>query len=456
MQKLTKGQNGIELKRNYLAKKSFMNILLLGAGGREHAFAFKIAQSKHCKKLFIAPGNPGTAQFGENITISATDFPAIKNFVLDNDIKMIVVGPETPLVEGIFDYFKTDDVLKNIPVIGPSKVGAQLEGSKAFSKAFMFRNNVPTAAYKEFTQANIDEGLAYIETQTVPIVLKADGLAAGKGVLICQTIEEAKAEFIEMLDGKFGDASSKVVIEEFMDGIEFSVFVLTDGKEYKILPTAKDYKRIGESDTGLNTGGMGAVSPPSFVTDAMMQTVEEKIIKPTIAGFQKENIVYIGFVYIGLMLLKTGELKVVEYNCRMGDPETEAVFPRIKSDIIELFQATIDHRLMMIDLEIDERVATTIILASGGYPEDFEKGKVITGIDTIDDSMVFHCGTKLIARKDAKDANEIDELVTNGGRVLAVTSLHTDWKEALKLSNKNAEKIQFEGKYYRKDIGFDL
>ena len=275
MQKLTKGQNGIELKRNYLAKKSFMNILLLGAGGREHAFAYKIAQSKHCKKLFIAPGNPGTAQFGENITISATDFPAIKNFVLDNDIKMLVVGPETPLVEGIFDYFKTDDALKNIPVIGPSKVGAQLEGSKAFSKAFMFRNNVPTAAYKEFTQANIDEGLAYIETQTVPIVLKADGLAAGKGVLICQTIEEAKAEFIEMLDGKFGDASSKVVIEEFMDGIEFSVFVLTDGKEYKILPTAKDYKRIGEGDTGLNTGGMGAISPPAFVTDAMMQTVEE-------------------------------------------------------------------------------------------------------------------------------------------------------------------------------------
>lgn len=456
MQKLTKGQNGIELKRNYLAKKSFMNILLLGAGGREHAFAYKIAQSKHCKKLFIAPGNPGTAQFGENITISATDFPAIKNFVLDNDIKMIVVGPETPLVEGIFDYFKTDDALKNIPVIGPSKVGAQLEGSKAFSKAFMFRNNVPTAAYKEFTQANIDEGLAYIETQTVPIVLKADGLAAGKGVLICQTIEEAKAEFIEMLDGKFGDASSKVVIEEFMDGIEFSVFVLTDGKEYKILPTAKDYKRIGEGDTGLNTGGMGAVSPPSFVTDAMMQTVEEKIIKPTIAGFQKENIVYIGFVYIGLMLLKTGELKVVEYNCRMGDPETEAVFPRIKSDIIELFQATIDHRLMTIDLEIDERAATTIILASGGYPEDFEKGKVITGIDSIDDSMAFHCGTKLIARKDAKDANEIDELITNGGRVLAVTSLHKDWKEALKISNKNAEKIQFEGKYYRKDIGFDL
>jgi phosphoribosylamine--glycine ligase len=451
VQKLTKGQNGIELKRNYLAKKSFMNILLLGSGGREHAFAYKIAQSKHCKKLFIAPGNPGTAQFGENITISATDFPAIKIFVLDNEIEMVVVGPETPLVEGIFDFFINDDELKNIPVIGPSKVGAQLEGSKAFSKAFMFRNNVPTAAYKEFTQTNIDEGLAYIETQTVPIVLKADGLAAGKGVLICSTIEEAKAEFREMLDGKFGDASSKVVIEEFMDGIEFSVFVLTDGKEYKILPTAKDYKRIGEGDTGLNTGGMGAISPPAFVNDEMMQTVEEKIIKPTIAGFQKENIVYIGFVYIGLMLLKTGELKVVEYNCRMGDPETEAVFPRIKSDIIELFQATIDHRLMTFDLEIDERTATTIILASGGYPEDFEKGKVITGIESVDDSMVFHCGTKLVG----EDTNQ-GALVTNGGRVLAVTSLHTDWKEALKLSNKNAEKIQYAGKYYRKDIGFDL
>lgn len=425
-----------------------MNILLLGSGGREHAFAYKIAQSKHCSNLFIAPGNPGTAEFGTNINISATDFLALKEFSLKEKIKMLVVGPETPLVEGIFDFFLNDDELKNIPVIGPSKVGAQLEGSKAFSKAFMFRNNVPTAAYKEFTQASIDEGLAYIETQTVPIVLKADGLAAGKGVLICTTIEEAKAEFKEMLDGKFGDASSKVVIEEFMDGIEFSVFVLTDGKEYKILPTAKDYKRIGEGDTGLNTGGMGAVSPPAFVTEAMMQTVEEKIIKPTIAGFQKENIVYIGFVYIGLMLLKTGELKVVEYNCRMGDPETEAVFPRIKSDIIELFQATIDHRLMTIDLEIDEHAATTIILASGGYPEDFEKGKVITGIDEIDDSMVFHCGTSFDETKTT--------LKTNGGRVLAVTSLHTDWKEALKLSNKNAEKIQYEGKYYRKDIGFDL
>ncbi|MFN8285043.1 MAG: phosphoribosylamine--glycine ligase [Chitinophagales bacterium] len=424
-----------------------MHILLLGSGGREHAFAHLISKSKLVNKLFIAPGNPGTAQFGENVNLSATDFSAIKNFVLANDVKMLIVGPEAPLVEGIFDFFKSDDDLKHILIIGPSKVGSQLEGSKAFSKAFMFRNNVPTAAYKEFTQASIEEGLDYIETQTVPIVLKADGLAAGKGVLICQTIEEAKSEFKQMLDGKFGDASAKVVIEEFMDGIEFSVFVLTDGKEYKILPTAKDYKRIGVGDTGLNTGGMGAVSPPAFVTDVMMQTVEEKIIQPTIAGFQKENIVYIGFVYIGLMLLKTGELKVVEYNCRMGDPETEAVFPRVKSDIIDVFQKTVHGELSAAELEVDQRAATTIILASGGYPEDFEKGKVITGIDTIQDSLVYHCGTK---------TNEQNKLVTNGGRVFAITSLHDDWKEAIQISNKNAAKISFDKKYYRTDIGFDL
>ncbi len=424
-----------------------MNILLLGSGGREHAFAYKIAQSKLCTQLFIAPGNPGIAQFGTNVNISATDFLSIKQFVLTNDVKMVVVGPEAPLVAGIYDFFLNDENLNHIPVIGPSKVGAQLEGSKAFSKAFMMRHNIPTAAYKEFTQANIEEGLEYIEQQKIPIVLKADGLAAGKGVLICASVEEAKREFKEMLDGKFGDASSKIVIEEFMDGIEFSVFVLTDGKDYKILPTAKDYKRIGEGDTGLNTGGMGAVSPPTFVTDEMMQIVEETIIKPTIDGFQKDGIVYVGFVYVGLMFLKTGELKVVEYNCRMGDPETEAVFPRIKSDIIELFQVTIDHKLLTIDLEIDERAATTIILASGGYPEDFEKGKVISGIDEVNGSFVFHCGTTL-------DTN--GNLVTNGGRVLAVTSLHKNWKEAIHLSNENAAKINFEGKYFRKDIGFDL
>ena len=425
-----------------------MNILLLGSGGREHAFAYKIAQSKLCTNLFIAPGNPGTLQFGSNVDISATDFPAIKNFVVENKISMVVVGPETPLVEGIFDYFLQDAELKNIPVIGPSKTGAQLEGSKAFSKAFMMRHHIPTAAYKEFTQENIDEGLAYIEKQTLPIVLKADGLAAGKGVLICTSVEEAKNEFKEMLDGKFGDASSKIVIEEFMNGIEFSVFVLTDGKDYKILPTAKDYKRIGEGDTGLNTGGMGAVSPPAFVTDDMMRITEETIIKPTIEGFQKDGIVYIGFVYVGLMYLKTGELKVVEYNCRMGDPETEAVFPRWKNDIIEVFKSTVDGQLSTVDIQIDERAATTIILASGGYPENFEKGKVITGIDDMEDAIVFHCGTSFDEYKNT--------LTTNGGRVLAITALHKDWKEATNIANINAEKIQFDGKYYRKDIGFDL
>lgn len=432
-----------------------MNILLLGSGGREHAFAYKIAQSKLCTKLFIAPGNPGTSEFGTNLNISATDFPSIKDFSLKEKIEMVIVGPETPLVEGIYDFFLHDYLLKNIPVIGPSKVGAQLEGSKSFSKAFMLRHNIPTAAYQEFTHKNIEVGLAYIEKQKTPIVLKADGLAAGKGVLICTTIEEAKTEFREMLDGKFGDASSKVVIEEFMDGIEFSVFVLTDGNTYKILPTAKDYKRIGEGDTGLNTGGMGAVSPPSFVTNAMMEIVEETIIKPTIAGFQKDKIVYVGFVYVGLMVLKTGEIKVVEYNCRMGDPETEAVFPRWKNDIIEVFQSTVEGRLSSVNIDIDERSATTIILASGGYPEDFEKGKVITGIENTEDAIVFHCGTKLISRKNAKSAKE-EDLVTNGGRVLAVTALHNDWKEAIILANKNATKINFEGKYYRKDIGFDL
>lgn len=428
-----------------------MNILLLGSGGREHAFAHSIAKSNKCSQLFIAPGNPGTLQLGINVPIATTDLAAIKSFALENEIKMIIVGPESPLVEGIYDFVVNDAELRHIPVIGPSKIGAQLEGSKAFSKAFMMRHQVPTAAYAEFTMATLNEGLAYLSQQTPPIVLKADGLAAGKGVLICSSIEEAKDEFKQMLDGKFGDASAKVVIEEFMDGIEFSVFVLTDGKDYKILPTAKDYKRIGEADTGLNTGGMGAVSPPPFVTDDMMKTVEETIIKPTIQGFQKDGIVYIGFVYVGLMYLKTGEIKVVEYNCRMGDPETEAVFPRWKNDIIEVFQSTVEGRLSNVDIDIDERAATTIILASGGYPEDFEKGKAITGIDEIKDSIVFHCGTKLI-----EDDKGQSILVSNGGRVLAVTSLHVDWKSALAISNKNASIIQYEAKYYRKDIGFDL
>jgi phosphoribosylamine---glycine ligase len=424
-----------------------MNILLLGSGGREHAFAYKIAQSDKCSRLYIAPGNPGTAEFGINVDCAATDFPAIKSFVLAHLIGMVVVGPEVPLVEGIYDFFAADDALKSVPVIGPSKTGAQLEGSKAFSKAFMMRHHIPTAAYAEFTQATLADGLDYIARQQTPVVLKADGLAAGKGVLICPTIEAAQDEFREMLSGKFGDASSRVVIEEFMDGIEYSVFVLTDGKDYKILPTAKDYKRIGEGDTGLNTGGMGAVSPPPFVTDTMMQTVEETIIRPTIAGLQQDKITYIGFVYVGLMVLKTGEIKVVEYNCRMGDPETEAVFPRWKNDIIEVFQSTVDGRLSTVDIEIDERAATTIILASGGYPEAFEKGKLITGISEVNDAFVFHCGTK-----SDSDGN----LLTSGGRVLAVTSLHTDWKQALKKANAAAEKIQFAGKYYRRDIGFDL
>ncbi|MDB5226561.1 MAG: phosphoribosylamine--glycine ligase [Bacteroidota bacterium] len=423
-----------------------MNILLLGSGGREHTFAWKITQSKLCTQLFTAPGNPGTAQFGININVEVTDFEGIKNLVLEKNVEMVVVGPEVPLVEGIYDFFLEDDQLKNIPVIGPSKNGAQLEGSKAFSKAFMIRHNIPTAAYKEFTSENLEEGLSYIEKQNIPIVLKADGLAAGKGVLICQSIEEAKEEFREMLSGKFGDASSKVVIEEFMDGIEFSVFVLTDGKDYKILPSAKDYKRIGEGDSGLNTGGMGAVSPPPFVTDDMMKMVEEKIIQPTIAGFQKDKIVYIGFVYIGLMVLKNGEIKVVEYNCRMGDPETEAVLPRLGNDIVELFSKTVNGELSTVNIQEDQRAAVTIILSSGGYPGDFEKGKVINGIDEINDSIVFHAGTK----------TENGKLITNGGRVLAVTSLHENWKEAIRISNKNAEKISFEGKYFRRDIGFDL
>jgi phosphoribosylamine--glycine ligase len=424
-----------------------MHILLLGSGGREHAFAYKLGESKHCTQLFIAPGNPGTAELGTNVSIGVTDFPAIKSFVLQKNIELIVVGPEVPLVEGIYDFFANDEALKQIPVFGPSKTGAQLEGSKAFSKAFMMRHSIPTAAYAEFTAENIHDGLTYIAKHTTPIVLKADGLAAGKGVLICTTVEEAQAEFKEMLGGKFGDASTKVVVEEFMDGIEFSVFVLTDGIDYKILPTAKDYKRIGEGDTGLNTGGMGAVSPPPFVTEEMLQITEETIIKPTIDGLNKDNIIYKGIVYVGLMYLKTGELKVVEYNCRMGDPETEAVFPRIKSDLVEMILSTMQGKLASVQLEIDERAATTIILASGGYPEHFEKDKLISGIENVKDAVVLQCGTKL---------DTDGKLRTNGGRVLAVTALHTDWKEALKLANSNAAIVQFENKYYRRDIGFDL
>ena len=423
-----------------------MNILLIGSGGRENAFARQISISKHCKKLFIAPGNPGTAEYGENIAISSTDFSSIKSFVLQEQIDMVIVGPEAPLVEGIFDYFQIDAALKDIPVIGPSQLGAMLEGSKAYSKAFMIRHNIPTAGYREFTNENLQEGLDYIATQIPPIVLKADGLAAGKGVLICSTIQEAQNDFQEMLGGKFGDAGSKVVIEEFMIGLEFSVFVLSDGKNYKILPVAKDYKRIGEGDAGLNTGGMGAVSPPPFVTGSIMEKVEREVIIPTILGLQKDNIVYKGFIYIGLMNTLGNIPKVVEYNCRMGDPETQAVLPRIESDFLELMQHTANETLNQAELKISDKAAVTVILASGGYPEDFEKGFEITGIESVKDALVFHAGTKL------KD----NQLVSNGGRVLAVTALDKDWLKALEKSNEAAATIQYKGKYYRKDIGFDL
>ncbi|MCO5233326.1 MAG: phosphoribosylamine--glycine ligase [Chitinophagales bacterium] len=423
-----------------------MKILLIGSGGRENAFARQISLSHQCEKLFIAPGNPGTAYFGQNVTISTTDFNALKQFVLENAIQIVIVGPEAPLVEGIFDFFLADNELKSIPVIGPSQQGAMLEGSKAFSKAFMLRHQIPTAAFQEFTEENIEEGLAYISTQSTPIVLKADGLAAGKGVLICNSIKEAQEEFREMLGGKFGDAGNKVVIEEFMSGIEFSVFVLSDGKNYKILPVAKDYKRIGEGDTGLNTGGMGAVSPPPFVTPAIIERVEREVILPTIKGLQKDNIVYKGFIYIGLMNTPGDIPKVVEYNCRMGDPETQAVLPRIETDFMELMQHVADGTLDKAELKISDQAAVTVILASGGYPGDFEKGYEITGIENVKDTLVFHAGTQL---KDEK-------LVNSGGRVIAVTSLDKDWLKALNKSNLAAETIQFYHKYYRRDIGFDL
>lgn len=423
-----------------------MNILLLGSGGREHAFARSLSMSPQCDQLYIAPGNPGTAQHGINVNISSTDFPAIKAFILRHNIQMCVAGPEAPLVAGVYDYFQNDADLKNIPLIGPSQQGAMLEGSKAFSKAFMMRHHIPTAAYNEFTGAELEDGLLYIDQQNTPIVLKADGLAAGKGVLICATHEEAKSELKEMLAGKFGDASSKVVIEEFMQGIEFSVFVLTDGEHYKILPVAKDYKRIGEGDTGLNTGGMGAVSPPPFVSKSIMEKVERDVIIPTIAGLQKDQITYKGFIYIGLMNMQGDIPKVVEYNCRMGDPETQAVLPRIQSDLVELFQHVANGTLDQTELIISEEAAVTIILASDGYPGDFEKGKVISGIDQVYDSIVFHAGTEM----------KNGALLTNGGRVLAITSLDKDWQAALQKSNESAGKIHFDNAYYRRDIGFDL
>ncbi|MBV6655373.1 MAG: phosphoribosylamine--glycine ligase [Mameliella sp.] len=422
-----------------------MNILLLGGGGREHAFAWKISQSPLCKSLFIAPGNAGTAQHGTNFALNPNDFEAVGAFVRNNDISMVVVGPEEPLVRGIYDFFKADEALKQVRIIGPSALGAKLEGSKAFAKAFMQQRDIPTAAYAAFTPDTLDKGLEYIDAQELPIVLKADGLAAGKGVLILNDRAEAKAELTAMLGGKFGAASERVVIEEFLDGIEFSVFVLTDGKSYKILPIAKDYKRIGEGDTGLNTGGMGAISPVPFVDDTLLKKVENWIVSPTLTGLNELNAPYEGFIFLGL--IKVGDDPyVIEYNCRMGDPETEVVFPRLKSDLVELLTAVGDGKLDSKKLEIEEKSAATVFLVSGGYPEAYEKGKTITGIDQVEGSLVLHAGTK----------TEEGELKTNGGRVLALTSLADDFKDAVKQSLENAEHVQFDQKYFRTDIGFDL
>ncbi|WP_081208117.1 phosphoribosylamine--glycine ligase [Salegentibacter sediminis] len=423
-----------------------MKILILGSGGREHSFAWKVAQSKKCTKLFVAPGNAGTAQIAENVDLKLSDFESIRNFVLEQEIEMLIVGPEDPLVQGITDFFAEDPELKSVKVIGPSKRGALLEGSKERAKEFMAMHNIPTAAYESFTVESLEAGKKFLETLTPPYVLKADGLAAGKGVLILDSLDEAKAELESMLsDKKFGAASAKVVIEEFLDGIELSVFVLTDGKNYKILPTAKDYKRIGEGDTGLNTGGMGAISPVPFADKDLMEKIEERIVKPTVKGLQKEAIDYKGFIFIGL--IKVGEEPfVIEYNVRMGDPETEVVLPRIKSDLVELLEKVSEVKLNEASLEIDEQAATTVMLVSGGYPEAYEKGKEITGFDAVQDSIVFHAGTKI----------EEEKIVTSGGRVIAITSFGTDYKEALKKSYQNAEKLHFDKMYYRKDLGFDL
>jgi phosphoribosylamine--glycine ligase len=423
-----------------------MNVLVLGSGGREHAFAWKLAQSKQLENLYIAPGNAGTAQCGTNVNISATDFNAIKNLVWEKSIDLVLVGPEDPLVKGIHDYFLEDEVLKDIPVIGPKKDGAQLEGSKDFSKQFMIKHGVPTARYQSFTSKTLNEGKKFLESLQPPFVLKASGLAAGKGVLIINNLKEAQTELENMLlNSKFGEASETVVIEEFLKGIELSVFVLTDGKSYKILPAAKDYKRIGEGDTGLNTGGMGAVSPVPFADDAFIKKVEEKIVKPTIEGLRKEKIDYRGFIFIGLMN-DNGEPSVIEYNCRMGDPETEVVIPRISSDLLDLLQGVATQTLHEKKFEVTPETATTVVLVSGGYPEEYEKGKQVSGLENHGSSHVFHSGTK----------SDGDKVVTSGGRVFAVTSFGNSISEAVNKSFKCAEAISYDKKYYRKDIGKDL
>ncbi|WP_295654130.1 phosphoribosylamine--glycine ligase [uncultured Mucilaginibacter sp.] len=423
-----------------------MNILIIGSGGRESAFAWKLAQSPKCSNLFIAPGNAGTGQYGKNVNIKVNDFAALGDFALSNAINLVLVGPEEPLVKGIHDYFLADEKLKNIPVIGPQAEGAQLEGSKDFSKQFMFRNNIPTAASKTFTLDTLQQGLDYLPTAGLPIVLKADGLAAGKGVLICTTLEEAQLELKAMLaDAKFGDASSSVVIEQFLSGIELSVFVLSDGKNYKILPEAKDYKRIGEGDTGLNTGGMGSISPVPFADAAFMQKVEERVVIPTVNGLKKESIPYKGFIFIGLMNCG-GEPWVIEYNCRMGDPETESVMPRIESDFVDLLLGVANENLNTVELKISPKTAATVMCVAGGYPGEYVNGQTITGIENVRDSIVFQAGTK----------SENSEIKTAGGRVLAVTTVQNNLFEALQHATADAARIYYDGIYFRRDIGFDL
>jgi phosphoribosylamine--glycine ligase len=424
-----------------------MNILLIGSGGREHAFAYKLTQSTLCTKLFVMPGNAGTAQLGINVPINPLDFAIVGKFCVDNEIGLVIVGPEEPLVKGMRNHFMADNHLKTIPFVGPDETGAQMEGSKDWSKAFMKRHQIPTAAYETFTFETVHAGVEYVKNHSLPVVLKADGLAAGKGVLICESNEEAVTEIQAMIkEQKFGAASAKVVVEQFLKGIELSVFVVTDGKNYKVLPSAKDYKRIGEGDTGLNTGGMGAVSPVPFADDVFMQKVEERIIKPTINGLVKDGIHYVGFIFIGLMSMD-GEPYVIEYNSRMGDPETEVVLPRIESDFVELMLATGKGTLNEYDLKVSNQTAVTVMLVAEGYPGDYAKGKVMTGFDEVKDSLLFHAGTK---------KNDNGDLVSNGGRLLAITSFGNNVKEAVTKSLTNAEKIQYEGKYYRKDIGYEF